>query len=67
MTWKDLKYQLNDLTEEQLNTDVTVLDTDTDEFFGCYSDSISINKDGLSDVLDDGHPFLEIKLSFPNE
>jgi hypothetical protein len=59
MTYKELKDQLDNLNEEQLEMDVTIYDSEEDEFFGCYAPQLSINKE--DDTLDDNHPYLTIK------
>lgn len=59
MTYKELKNQLDALTAEQLDMDVTIYDVENDEFCGCYSPNIQINTS--DDVLDEGHPYLTIK------
>ena len=59
MTYKELKNQLEKLDEDQLNMDVTIYDSEDDEFYGCYAPHLSINKE--ADTLDDNHPYLIIK------
>lgn len=59
MTYKELKNQLENLNEEQLDMDVTIYDSEDDEFFGCYTPQLHINKE--DDTLDDNHPYLIIK------
>jgi len=59
MKYKELKNQLNGLTDEQLYMDVTIYDAEKDEFYGCYAAELEIN---TSDpTLDEGHPYLTIK------
>lgn len=58
MTWRELAEQINNLSEEQKDTDVTIYDSAKDEFFGSYYGCLGIALD--EDVLDDGHPYLRI-------
>ena len=56
MTWKELAKKIQtELTEEQQDTDVTFFDANNGEFYPCRS--LDINE--FSDVLDEGHPFLQ--------
>ena len=59
MTYKDLKDQLEVLSEDQLRMDVTIYDSEDDEFYGCYASHLSFNKE--DDTLDENHPYLTIK------
>lgn len=59
MTYKELKDQLEDLNEDQLKMDVTIYDSEDDEFYGCYAPNLSFNKE--DDTLDENHPYLTIK------
>ncbi|MBK6914989.1 MAG: hypothetical protein IPH11_15510 [Ignavibacteriales bacterium] len=59
MTYKELKDQLEDLNEDQLKMDVTIYDTEDDEFFGCYAPNLSFSEE--DDTLDENHPYLTIK------
>lgn len=54
MTWRELRDKLNTLTDEQLNTDVTIFDGNVGEF--APADGFDIAD--ADDVLDTGHPFL---------
>ena len=74
MTWKDLAKQINDMTEEQQNTDVTVLLMNSDEVFGVldfvtvdwHDDDVlsesgyTFGLDKVSGVLDEGHRTLRL-------
>lgn len=55
MTFQNLLDKLQKLTPEQLNSDVTVCDSNRDEFVPVFEFKIS---DASNDVLDEGHPFL---------
>lgn len=55
MTWKDLKKQMECLTDEQLNTDVTVYHPADMEFYPVLN-NLKVNKN--FDVLDKDHPFI---------
>jgi hypothetical protein len=59
MTYKELNEQLDNLNKEQLEMDVTIYDSEEDEFYGCYAAHLSINKE--DDTLDDIQPYLIIK------
>jgi hypothetical protein len=61
MTYKELKNQLEKLNEDQQDMDVTIYDSEDDEFYGCYAHDLSINNE--DDTLDDNHPYLIIKTS----
>ena len=54
MTYRELAAFLVTLSEEQLNMDVTVYDTQQDEYF--MSEGIRVVAD--TDVLDDNHPVI---------
>ena len=54
MTYRELAAFLSTLSEEQLNMDVTVYDTQQDEYF--MSAGLSVVAD--TDVLDDNHPVI---------
>lgn len=53
MTWRELRDKLNSLTDEQLDTDVTIADA-SGEFHPM--DSFAITDE--TDVLDAGHPYI---------
>jgi hypothetical protein len=56
MTWKELAQKINDLSEEQKNTDVTFYDTNDGQFYALRSFLIA---DKNEDVIDPGHPFMQ--------
>lgn len=56
MTYKDLLNQLQNLTEEQLNSDVAVYDTGTDEYYQLNVEFVFTT--GECDVLDVDHPVI---------
>lgn len=57
MTYRDLIAWLkSNATEEQLDQDVTILDSNTGEFFGAVLDIAEDNG-----VLDDGHLFFTMR------
>ena len=72
MTWKDLAKKINDMTDEQQYTDVTVLLMNSDEVLGVMdficcdwqgSDAKfvigqELRIDQVAGVLDNGHPYL---------
>lgn len=62
MTYRELKAELEKLSEFQLDCDVTVYDAQADEFYGDYSSEIHINYG--TDVLDDQHPYFMIKAEY---
>ncbi len=63
MTWKELAEKVNEMTDEQKNTDVTVYLGEMDEFFPIECRT-RVATDGFDDpgqgVLDVGHPFIVI-------
>ena len=54
LTYKELKQQLNSLTEEQLNLHVTVLIKFDDEYLACEKLKITES----CNILDADHPYL---------
>ena len=57
MTWKELKKQIECLTEEQLNTDVTVYYAEEMEFYTAI-EQMKISKDSAE--IDEGQPFITV-------
>jgi hypothetical protein len=57
LTFRTLKVALNDFTDEELDMDVSIHQGSTDEFFEL--EGILICPE--NDVLDKGHPYLEMK------
>ena len=55
MTYKELLNQLQQLNEEQLNSDVCIWDEDDDEFYQQDVDLLFVDD---TDVLDAGHPII---------
>ena len=55
MTWAELALEIDNLTEEQKNTDVTVFVPGLDEFYATKSRVFVASED---DVLDTNHPYL---------
>ena len=61
MTYKELLNELSHLTEEQLNTDVTVYVGEADEYYPLVSDyPFVFSESVIGDVLDNGHPYMVI-------
>lgn len=58
MTWKELKEWIEMLSKEQQETDVTIYLEHQDEFYPLNDVSVNNNMD--IDVLDEGHPFLNV-------
>ncbi len=56
MTYRELIKKLSKLSDDQLDSDVTI-HTDNDEYFQA---KLNIS-DETCDVLDEGHPYLAIK------
>ena len=56
MTYKDLLNQLQQLNEEQLNEDVCVYDTGTDEYYQLKVELVFATDS--QDVLDVDHPII---------
>lgn len=61
MTYKELIAELQQLSEEQLNTDVTIFVRGVEEFYPA-SDAIylSTEDDDAGQVLDANHPYLMV-------
>lgn len=59
MTYAELKYMLNEFTDEELNQTVTVYVRGVDEFHGLNWDDMKTS-DKDCDVLDPGHKYLVI-------
>ena len=57
-TFKDLKDALANLTEEQLQTNLTILDVYIEEFYPLVTELGFADED--IDALEEGHPFLTI-------
>ena len=55
MTYKELLQQIQLFTEEQLNSDVCVYDTSTDEY---YQLNIELVFTTTADILDIDHPVI---------
>ena len=58
MTYKELLEKLKQLSPEQLDTDVTVLISNYDEFFPINNLLIMQDNHNHNDVLDQNHPYL---------
>jgi len=56
MKYKELLEQLQQLTEEQLNQDVAVYDTGTDEYYQLKVEFVFSTEE--CDVLDVNHPII---------
>jgi hypothetical protein len=56
MTYKELLQQLQQLDEEQLNQDVAVYDTGTDEYYQLKVEFVFSTEE--CDVLDVNHPII---------
>ena len=56
MTWTELRDKINNMSEEQRNTDVTFFDSNEGEFFALCR----LNFTSEDDVLDKNHPYLEV-------
>jgi len=54
-TWKQLADIINQMTDEQKNTDVTVYTPEIDKYYQVTSLGITDE----TDTLDENHPFLE--------
>lgn len=60
MTYADLMCQLLKLTPEQLSCDVTICYTDRFHIDMVYHPGDCLAFSRNDDVLDDGHPFIEV-------
>jgi hypothetical protein len=56
MTYKELLQQLQQLTEDQLNSDVAIYDEGTDEYYQLKVELVFTT--GECDVLDPDHPVI---------
>ena len=56
MTYKELLQELQQLNEEQLNSDVAVYDTDTDEYYQLKVEFVFATEE--CQVLDVDHPII---------
>jgi len=56
MTYKELLSELQKLNEEQLNSDVAVYDTDTDEYYQLNVEFVFATEE--CQVLDVDHPII---------
>ena len=56
MTWEELQKKINEMDEEQKQTDVTIYDESIAEFFRVRE--IRFCDPNWCDVLDPNHPFL---------
>lgn len=59
-TWKELAKQIEQMTDEQKNTDVTVFLGETEEFIAAV-DNVYFSDDN-NDILDLLHPYIKIPL-----
>jgi hypothetical protein len=57
MTYRQLQEEIAHMTEEQKNCHISVYKNDIDEFFEVHGLGFS---DERNDVLDKGHPVLEL-------
>ena len=57
MTYRELLISLANLSNEQLNMDVTVYDSAEENFYKTIG-NIRISSSDTNDVLDSNHPFL---------
>ena len=60
MTYAQLAAKISTMTEDQLNSDVTVYVSDVDEFYSVVDDYPFLISCDDTDVLDTGHPYLVI-------
>lgn len=57
MTYRELKRQLSAMSEEWLDANVTIYLTEMDEWFPVKRNLVATVE---TDVLDEGHPYLEV-------
>lgn len=62
MKWRDIKEIVSEMSDVDLDTDVTVYDAAADEFHGVYNDFVSRASEGdpADGILDEDHPYLVI-------
>lgn len=56
MTYREFAMMIGTWTDDQKNSDMSVHDSNQDEYFPVTGVEVS----ACDDVLDEGHPFLEI-------
>ena len=61
MTYRNLVDILQELSEEQLDMDVTVCTTRDDEYFAADKLNIVDENDEAAGILDEGHHYLTIE------
>ena len=65
MTYRQLLEELKEMTDEQLDSTVTVLDAQADEFY--MSTGLFVTDEKVEDRLDDMHPYLVFNESSEDE
>jgi hypothetical protein len=61
MTYRDLNRKLNEMSQEQLDMDVTIYVSGVSEYYPVVSDYPLVVADpAINDVLDGGQPYLVI-------
>ena len=56
LTWAELRDKIDEMPEEQQNTDVTMFDGNEDEFYRLCE--LKFTEEDECDVLDPNHPYL---------
>jgi hypothetical protein len=60
MTYRELAQQILELDSKWLDADVSIYLAGTDEYYGGYPIVFRFCDGTHNDVLDDGHPYLEV-------
>ena len=58
MTWAELRDKINEMTDEQKNTDLTFFDCNDNEFCAICELKFNSEDDEYGNVLDPDHPYL---------
>lgn len=61
MTYRELAEKIGRMSDEEKDCDVSVHSVIEDEYFS-ISDQVSFINEDESDVMDDGHPYLKMKM-----
>ena len=59
LTYRELAEQINNMTDEQKDSDVTIYVHGVDEFYATIA-SVKFSDKTNDDILDEGHPYLSI-------
>ena len=61
ITYRELSQKISEMTQEQLDKDVTIYVSGVDEYYAVVGDyPLVVSDPEVNDVLDGGHPYLVI-------